>query len=159
MPDYRRLYVPGGTYFFTVNLFDRRTSLLTDHIDALRASWRDMRARHPFETIAAAVLPDHFHCVWRLPDGDHDFSNRLSLLKAGFTRRLPADAKKRGRKRERNIWQRRFWEHAIRDDLDLERCVNYVHFNPVKHGYASDPDQWPFSTWRDWKKEYGAINL
>ena len=154
MPEYRRLYVPGGTYFFTVNLFDRGQSLLTENIDALRASWRDVSKRHPFETTAVVILPDHFHCLW-LPDGDHDFSTRLSLLKAGFTRRLPALTKGAGRKRERSIWQRRFWEHAVRSDEDLERHINYIHGNPVKHGYVTDPDKWPYSTWHDWKLEYG----
>jgi len=155
MPNYRRLYVPGGTYFFTVNLRDRRQKLLTREIDALRAAWRDVLRRHPFETIAAVVLPDHLHFLWRLPESDHDFSTRIRLVKAGFTRRLGSGVKSEGRKGERNVWQRRFWEHAIRDADDLKKHVNYIHFNPVKHQYVTDPDDWPHSTWHDWKKDYG----
>jgi len=155
MPNYRRLYVPGGTYFFTVNLCDRRRSLLTDEIVELRASWADVRRSHPFETVAAVVLPEHMHFIWRLPAEDADFTTRIRLLKSGFTRRLAAKWKATGRKGERDIWQRRFWEHAIRDDNDLERHVSYIHFNPVKHGLVADPDDWPHSTWLDWKKDYG----
>ncbi|MEZ5983486.1 MAG: transposase [Parvularculaceae bacterium] len=155
MPNYRRLYVPGGTYFFTVNLQNRRLLLLTEEIVALRASWADILRLHPFETIAVVVLPDHMHFVWALPDEDADFSTRIRLLKSGFTRRLDTQWKRAGRKGERKVWQRRFWEHAIRDEDDLERHIAYIHFNPVKHGHVADPDDWPHSSWHGWKREFG----
>ena len=155
MPNYRRLYVPGATYFFTVNLRDRRRPLLTDEIAAFRASWADVVNQHPFETIAAVVMPEHTHFIWRLPDGDDDFTTRIRLLNAGFTRRLCASDKTIGRKGERNVWQRRFWEHLIRDAEDLDAHISYVHWNPVKHGHVKDPDDWPFSTWHEWKHEFG----
>lgn len=155
MPNYRRLYVPGGTYFFTVNLRNRLRPILIDRIAELRASWRELGRLHSFETIAVVVLPDHLHFIWALPAGDDDFPTRIRLLKSGFTRRLPTSLKSDGRKGERNIWQRRYWEHCIRDEDDLSRCVDYIHLNPVKHGFVSDPDDWPYSTWHDWKKEFG----
>ncbi len=155
MPNYRRLFIPGGTYFLTLNLRNRRRGILVDHIAALRASWRDVQRRHPFETLAAVVLPDHMHFIWALPLGDDDYPTRVRLLKSGFTRRLPETLKRRGRKGERNIWQRRYWEHCVRDEKDLSRHIDYIHWNPVKHGHAADPGDWPHSTWHDWKKEYG----
>jgi putative transposase len=155
MPSYRRLFIPGGTYFFTVNLQNRRKAILIEQIDDLRASWREVELRRSFETIAAVVLPDHMHFVWRLPPEDQDFSTRIRLLKSSFTRRQSERLKSRARKGERNIWQSRFWEHAIRNAKDLDAHINYIHFNPVKHGYASNPDEWPYSTWRSWKRELG----
>lgn len=155
MPNYRRLFVPGATYFFTLNLRDRRRRLLTEEIASLRASWADICASHPFETVAAVVLPEHTHFIWRLPAEDADYPTRIRLLKSGFTRRLNASEKADGRKGERNVWQRRYWEHMIRDAEDLDAHVSYIHWNPVKHRYVEDPDDWPFSTWREWKKEYG----
>lgn len=157
MPHYRRLFVPGGTYFFTVNLLDRQGDLLTREIEKLRAAWRYTMRRHAFETIAAVILPDHLHCIWRLPPDDNDFPTRWRLIKTEFSRSLPqgADACKKRRAGERGIWQRRYWEHCIRDAEDLDRHIDYIHFNPVKHGHVRDPDDWPYSTWDDWKKEYG----
>lgn len=155
MPNYRRLFADGGTYFLTVCLNDRRSDLLTREIDLLRSSWRDVAKARPFETIAAVVLPEHMHFIWRLPHDDHDFPARVAQLKAGFTRRLPASAKSESRKRERGVWQSRYWEHLIRDDKDLSRHIDYIHWNPVKHEHAADPDQWPYSTWGEWKAEYG----
>jgi len=155
MPDYRRLYADGGTYFLTVCLDDRRSDLLFREVETLRAAWRDVAASRPFETVAAVVLPDHMHVLWRLPDDDHDFSTRMAQLKAGFTRRLPEALKSRGRKGERGVWQSRYGEHAIRNDDDLAQHVNYIHFNPVKHEYVANPDDWPYSTWARWKKEFG----
>jgi putative transposase len=152
VPDYRRVFVPGGEYFFTVNLEDRSSNLLTRNIEALRGAWRHVEDRMPFETVAAVVLPDHLHCIWRLPDGDADFSGRWRMFKARFTRSLAqADRSLSGRRpNEYNVWQRRFWEHAIRDDRDRERHVAYIHNNPVKHGLCSRVDEWPYSTWRRW---------
>jgi putative transposase len=153
MANYRRNFVPGGSYFFTVNLADRRLSLLTEHIDLLRAAFRGVRAQHPFEVEAAVVLPEHLHMIWSLPEGDADFAVRWRLIKGTFSRALPRDERltpSRLGKRERGIWQRRYWEHTLRDEGDFVRHVEYIHFNPVKHGYASRVQDWPFSSFRRW---------
>jgi len=121
MPDHRRNRVPGGTYFFTVNLLDRRSELLVTHIDAFRNAVRDVRTRAPFHIDAWVVLPDRMHCVWTLPTGDDDYSGRWRALKKAFTKSIPADEQRsavRVRRGERGIWQRRFCEHTIRDDRD-----------------------------------------
>ena len=146
---YRRANVPGATYFFTVNLQDRQSQLLTDHIDALRNAFRTVQIRYPFEIIAMVVMPEHLHSIWQLPEGDVDFSLRWSLIKAAFSKALPKQeniSSSRERKRERGIWQRRFWEHMIRDDDDLEKHVAYLHYNPVKHGYVDNASDWPYSS-------------
>ena len=145
MPAYRRLHVPGGTYFFTANLADRSRCLLVEHVAALRESWRDVERDHPFSTLAAVMLPDHLHVIWTLPPDDADFSTRLRLLKSGFTRRLRASGVIAS---DEKIWQNRFWEHAIRDDRDLEAHINYVHFNPVKHCHVAEISDFPYSTWK-----------
>jgi putative transposase len=142
MPDYRRLYIPGGTYFLTVNLQDRRVSTLTDHIDDFRGSVHQAKNSKPFVILAMVVLPDHFHCLMSLPPCDDDFSSLIGLIKSNFSRCLPRHEEistSRKNKRERGIWQRRFFEHCIRDEQDLENHVNYIHFNPVKHGYVARP--------------------
>ncbi|NVO16174.1 MAG: transposase [Rhodoplanes sp.] len=148
MPNYRRAFVPGGCWFFTVTLLDRRTSLLTDHMDRLRDAARLVRSRHPFEIDALVVLPDHLHAVWTLPDGDTDFPVRWSRIKAEFSRGLPhfeiRDPVRR-RRGERGIWQRRYWEHLIRDERDYARHVEYCWINPVKHGLVDRVRDWPFS--------------
>jgi putative transposase len=149
MSRYRRSPVPGGAYFFTVNLVDRRSRLLVEHIDRLRAVFQSVRAWRPFQTMAVCVLPDHLHAIWRLPEGDADFSGRWSLIKRLFSSALPASktlAPSKAAKREKGIWQRRFWEHQIRDDVDLRRHVDYVHFNPVKHGLVRQAKDWPHSS-------------
>ncbi|NNE56787.1 MAG: transposase, partial [Hellea sp.] len=118
MPEYRRLYHPGGTYFFTVNLLDRSQTFLTDRNEDLMACFESVNAEHPFEMLAYAVMPEHLHCIWILPEGDSDFSTRWKKIKGRFTRCIPrsADTQKGRRAGERGIWQRRFWEHLIRDD-------------------------------------------
>ncbi|MEZ5920117.1 MAG: transposase [Parvularculaceae bacterium] len=157
MPNYRRLFIPGGTYFFTVNLLDRRTKILTDNIDHLRAAYRYVASRRPFETVAICVLPDHLHCIWRLPPDDDDYPARWRLIKSHLSKSLPRRQDPRAGRRtgERGIWQRRFWEHLIRDAEDLDRHVDYIHGNPVKHGLVAEPDDWPYSTYHEWKKEFG----
>jgi putative transposase len=146
---YRRVWVPGGTYFFTATLADRSQSLLTEHIDTLRLAMRTVRATHPFEIKAIVVLPDHLHCIWQLPEGDQDYPTRWALLKSSFSRQI-SSAKSislsRHLKRERGIWQRRYWEHRIRDEDDLQRHTDYIHYNPVKHGHAQRPGDWPYSS-------------
>ncbi len=151
MPDYRRIRVTGGTYFFTANLLDRSSRLLVTHIDVLRAAVRDVRSRAPFHIDAWVVLPDHAHCIWTLPPDDDDFSGRWRALKKAFTRALPSTEPRspvRRRRGERGIWQRRFWEHTIRDERDYASHMDYVHFNPVRHGLAAHAADWPYSSFR-----------
>src|SRR5207248_3148931 len=139
MPNYRRSRVPGATYFFTVNLRDRRSGLLVTHIDALREAVRAARNAFPFHIDAWVVLPDHIHCLWTLPEGDSDFPERWRRIKAGFTRSLARTDQEplpRLRKGERGVWQRGYWEHTIRDERDYGAHADYIHFNPVKHGFA-----------------------
>ena len=145
MTNYRRNFIPGGCFFFTVNLADRRLSLLTNHLDTLRAAFRETRQRHPFEIDAIVILPDHLHTVWTLPEDDADFATRWRLIKTNFSRNVPAGERvsaSRSAKGERGIWQRRYWEHTIRDEDDFERHVDYVHINPVKHGLVGRVRDW-----------------
>lgn len=149
MSKYRRYRVPGGTYFFTLNLLERRQDLLVRHIHALREAVRRTRQQRPFHIDAWVVLPDHLHCVWTLPPGDDDFSNRWKAIKIRFVQSLPATERRsavRIAKSERGIWQRRFWEHALRDDGDYSAHVDYCHINPVKHGVVGRVADWPYST-------------
>jgi putative transposase len=149
MTDYRRSIIPGGSYFFTVNLADRSAKLLTDHIDALRAAFRYAHSRHRFVVEAIVILPDHLHAIWTLPNGDADFALRWRLIKANFSRALPPNepvSSSRARRRERGIWQRRYWEHAIRDEADYMRHIEYIHINPVKHGHVARVRDWPYSS-------------
>jgi len=149
MPRYYRATLEGGTFFFTVALADRSSDLLVRHIDHLRRIYSSVEKRCPFETVAICILPDHLHAIWTLPDGDAHFPRRWSLIKSGFSRPFAADARRTASKlakREKGIWQRRYWEHVIRDDADLERHVDYIHFNPVKHGYVTRVRDWPHSS-------------
>jgi len=149
MTDYRRYRVTGGTYFFTVNLADRKGALLTEHIDTLRNAFRDVKKAHPFQLDAIVIMPEHLHTIWTLPEDDDDFSLRWRQIKSAFSRQIETGeriTKSRSRKQERGIWQRRFWEHAIRDDRDFARHVDYIHFNPVKHGYVQQAADWPYSS-------------
>jgi putative transposase len=149
MSGYRRARVPGATYFFTVNLRDRSSDLLIREIELLRNTVRATKVRHPFHIDAWVVLPEHMHCLWTLPAGDADFALRWKVIKFGFSRRLPsrealtATQHKRG---ERDIWQRRYWEHLIRDDQDYQRHFDYIHLNPLKHGHVQQVVDWPYSS-------------
>ncbi|MEY4730467.1 MAG: hypothetical protein RL020_1625 [Pseudomonadota bacterium] len=150
MRRYLRHRVPGACYFFTVNLAERKNnSRLVTHIEALRDAFAKTKQDHPFEINAIVVLPEHLHCLWTLPPDDDDFSTRWSLIKARFSRALPAGekiSKSREAKGERGIWQRRFYEHYIRDDADYAKHVDYIHWNPVKHGLVSRAIDWPHSS-------------
>jgi putative transposase len=151
MPEYRRNRVPGGTYFFTVNLRDRHSDLLTSHIAVPRDAVGQTRRKHPFHIDAWVVLPEHMHCLWTLPPGDRDYSRRWKAIKWGFCVSLPATEARsavRHRRGERGIWQRRFWEHTIRDDADYAAHMDYVHFNPVRYGLVSGVSHWPYSSFR-----------
>ncbi|MDI6854125.1 MAG: transposase [Deltaproteobacteria bacterium] len=149
MPRYLRAVVPGGTFFFTVALLDRRRQLLTENIDLLRKAFQAARRRRPFAIEAIVILPDHLHCIWTLPPGDADFSTRWHDIKARFAAKIPPGeqlSERRLKKGERGIWQRRFWEHAIRDERDYQRHVDYIHYNPVKHGHVTRVAAWPYSS-------------
>jgi putative transposase len=149
MPRYVRARIPGGTFFFTVSVLERRRALLTAHIEVLGECIRRVREARPFRMEAIVVLPDHLHCIWTLPEGDAEFSGRWHSIKAGFARRTaPGEAlsARRRNKGERGIWHRRFWEHAIRDERDFAHHVDYLHFNPVKHGHVARVCDWPHSS-------------
>ncbi len=150
MPDYRRAWHAGGTYFFTVNLLQRRgNDLLTRRIDLLRSVVLSVRLRHPFRIHGWVVLPEHLHCVMELPPDDINFATRWRLIKMEFSKALPKVERVsavRAARGERGIWQRRYWEHLIRDDRDMQAHMDYVHFNPVKHGLVGRVADWPYST-------------
>lgn len=149
MPNYRRAFVPGGSWFFTVNLLERRQTLLVDHIDDLRDAVARTRQARPFTIDAFVVLPDHLHAVWTLPADDADFSTRWRLIKSRFARALPKQERLspvRLERHERGIWQRRFWEHLIRDDDDYARHVAYCYINPVKHALVNRVCDWAHSS-------------
>lgn len=151
MPRYIRSFVPGGTFFFTVTLLERQRRLLVERIDLLREAFSLVQAHKPFTLDAVVILPDHLHCIWTLPSGDADFSSRWHAIKAGFSRGIASGerlSERRIKKGERGIWQRRFWEHAIRDERDFGRHADYIHYNPVKHGHAQRTADWPFSSFR-----------
>ncbi|WP_296235992.1 REP-associated tyrosine transposase [uncultured Pseudomonas sp.] len=149
MPNYRRARVPGATYFFTVNLRDRTSDLLIREIDLLRETVRATKTRHPFHFDAWVVLPEHMHCLWTLPLGDADFALRWKVIKFAFSKRLPATemlSVNQQNRRERGIWQRRYWEHLIRDEDDYQRHFDYIHYNPLKHGHVARLADWPYSS-------------
>jgi putative transposase len=148
MVQYRRSRAAGGTFFFTVNLRHRHRALLVEHAEALRNVVRTVRTEHPFVIDAMAVMPDHWHAVWTMPPDDDGYARRIRLIKSRFTRHLvkcgvPLTKDVRG---DYDLWQKRFWEHTIRDERDFEAHVNYVHINPVKHGYVARAIDWPHST-------------
>ncbi len=149
MRYYRSAVVPGSTYFFTLNLQDRSSNLFIQKIDALRFAFKKVQQNHPFNIDAIVIMPDHCHMLMTLPEDDVDYSQRLSLIKAAFSRQIEPHetvSKSRQKKRERGIWQRRYWEHAIRNPIDYEHHVNYIHYNPVKHGYVKNPVDWQYSS-------------
>jgi len=148
MVNYRRSRTPGATYFFTVNLRDRSARHLVTHIDHLRNSFRDIQLKRPFKIDAIVILPDHLHMIMKLPDGDHDFPGRWKAIKSHFSRTLMKEemALTRNKKGEINLWQRRYWEHQIRDESDLRNHMDYIHFNPVKHGHVKSVMDWPYSS-------------
>lgn len=157
MPDYRRARVPGATYFFTVNLLERHgNDLLVREIMLLRQALRRVQDLYPFHVDAWVVLPEHMHAVWTLPPGDADFSLRWRLIRSLFSRRMPRTERRshvRQTRGERGLWQRRYWEHLIRDDNDYARHVDYVHINPVKHGLVNRVQDWPYSTFHRYVRQ------
>lgn len=161
MSDYRRYFVPGGTYFFTLVTDKRRPLFASEsNIDLLRTAIRLVKHEHPFEINAAVILPDHLYFIWSLPSGDDAYSKRIGRIKAKFTQLLRKSgdvvasrdsmrASKR-KHRERDVWQRRFWEHTIEDEEEFEVFFDYIHYNPVKHGLVSCPHFWETSSFHYW---------
>jgi putative transposase len=157
---YRRAGLKGGTYFFTV-VTHKRVKIFnrSDNVELLRQAFRKVIKQHPFKIDAFVLLPDHLHCIWTLPQGDADFSTRWRLIKSYFSRQIglvgwvegrnptkKTTSISRSRKNEKSIWQRRFWEHLIRNHEDLRRHVEYIHYNPVKHGLTKSPSDWDYSS-------------
>ena len=146
MSEYRRAYLPGGIFFFTVVTHDRIPYFRhEERITILREAFRQVMAVKPFTIEASVILPDHLHFIWRLPDGDNDFSGRWREIKKTASARIDRSINHRG---ERPVWQRRFWEHGIRDEADWRSHIDYIHFNPVRHGLAQRPIDWPWSSFQ-----------
>ncbi|VVS95272.1 REP-associated tyrosine transposase [Desulfoluna spongiiphila] len=174
MSDYRRAKEAGGTYFFTVATYRRQPILCAEDVrNALRDGINHARHNHPFTIDAWVLLPDHLHCIWTLPEGDADFSLRWAMIKRFVTKTCGATRQRnewmgesKKRRHESTIWQRRFWEHQIRDSHDLERHMDYLHYNPVKHNLVSRVSDWPWSTFhsyarqsiypQDWGRDYSV---
>ena len=155
MVNYRRVLLPGGFYFFTVTLKNRRSRWLVEYIDLLKEAMLETKQKKPYKTEALVVLPDHLHSIWKLPKHDTDYSGRWRNIKRGFTRKLlkrGCDIKK-DKRNEYDVWQRRFWEHVISDERDFENHVNYIHYNPVKHGLVSSVKDWPHSSFHRYVKQ------
>ncbi|MBS0209651.1 MAG: transposase [Planctomycetes bacterium] len=166
MPNYRRNFVPGGTYFFTVVTYRRRRILLDKTARTILGSvMRECKGQWTFKTEAIVLLPDHLHTIWTLPPQDLDYSRRWAWIKKEFTKRwlqaggLVAEVSESWQqRRQRGVWQKRFWEHTIVDEEDFERHADYIHFNPVKHRLATNPRDWPHSSFHKWVKQ-GAYSL
>jgi putative transposase len=156
MTDYRRRRVEGGTYFFTLVTFERNTFLTTPEArDILHEAWMFVMNRQPFTTEAICLLPDHIHCIWTLPEGDSDYSTRWKEIKRRFSHHyrdacaeLDVPGESRQKKMEQAFWQRRFWEHTIHGQEDYDRHVDYIHYNPVKHGLTASAGEWEWSSFR-----------
>lgn len=150
--QYRRAFTPGGTFFFTLVTEKRRPVFSSPAaVDVLREAFRAVRKSRPFEIDAIAVMPDHLHCIWTLPPDDADFATRWRLIKTWFTKHCDPALRNitdpaRASKHEQSLWQHRYWEHLLRDEVDYERHVNYIHYNPVKHGLVSSAKDWPHSS-------------
>ncbi len=155
MVNYRRNYVPGGTYFFTVVLRDRSLRLLTEHADKLRDSFMAVKRRQSFHMNAIVILPEHLHAIWTLPDGDADYPGRWKAIKSAFTRAVVKAGARIGRntRGEYALWQPRYWEHTIADEDDYRKHVDYIHFNPVKHGWAKRVMDWPHSSFHRYVRQ------
>jgi putative transposase len=161
MPEFRRNFLPGGTYFFTVVAHERRPLFATNlGRELLGAALRTIRDKRPFNTVAMVLLPEHLHCVWTLPEGDADYPTRWRQIKEEFTRTFLESGGQEGtlsasrqRHGERAIWQRRYWEHTCRDQDDLNRCIDYIHWNPVKHGLVARVRDYPWSSFHRYVEE------
>jgi len=158
MSNYLRPKRPGATFCFTVTLAERGSDLLVREIDLLRRAVLKTRAERPFQIVAWVVLPDHIHCVWRLPNDDADYATRWRLIKSRFSMVLPCNHRRPShlRRGERAIWQRRFWEHHIRNAQDRDAHIRYCWDDPVKHGLVNTPRDWPFSSLHRDMRSVGA---
>ncbi|MCL4559307.1 MAG: transposase [Chloroflexi bacterium] len=163
MPEYRRCFLPGGTYFFTVVTYSRKPIFTYPEArDLLHSVWEFVREKHPFTTGAICLLPDHIHCIWTLTPGDADYSTRWKEIKRIFTHKYLDQIGKGGyrnasrqKREEAAIWQRRFWEHTLRDEQDFHRHMDYIHYNPVKHGLVQRVRDWPWSSFHRYvRQEY-----
>lgn len=145
---YRRNRVAGGTYFFTVALKDRSSRRLVEYVNELRSAVNYVKRKRPFHIDAMVVMPDHMHAIWTLPPGYDDYAGRWRLIKSRFTQALLRVGvnMRRNKKGGYDLWQRRFWEHTVRNEKDLERHVDYIHYNPIKHGWVQQVCEWPYST-------------
>lgn len=157
MRTYKRFKIEGACYFFTVVTHERNKLFASaEAVAMLEAAIAEVQRRHPFDLEAQVVLPDHLHSLWQLPDGDADYSMRWRLIKDRFTRawvRLhgsTAPTASRIAKGEQAVWQRRYWEHMIRDERDFDEHLDYIHYNPVHHGIVAAPRNWPHSTFGKW---------
>ena len=157
MTSYRRIHTANATWFFTVNLAERKNNhLLVEQIDLLRASFRYVKQRKAFIINAVVIMPDHLHCIWTLPPEDSDYSTRWNLLKGHFSRGIVQGervSESRSKRRERGIWQRRFWAHLIVDQNDLNQHIDYIHWNPVKHGFVQKVADWRYSSFHQFVKQ------
>ncbi len=162
MPDYRRIWAPGGTYFFTLVTYQRRPIFMDETSRQIlkQAFAEGIKKAGEFKTIAFCLLPDHLHCIWSLPENDSNFAMRWKIIKAWFSHQYRKQGGISGslttsgiKKGEAGIWQRRYWEHLIRDENDLERHINYIHYNPVKHGLVQEVDAWPWSTFHKYVQQ------
>ncbi len=151
---YRRVLVEGGSYFFTVVTHQRKPVFENERaIVLLHEAIAKIQTRHPFEIDAQVILPDHLHALWTLPKGDADFSKRWQLIKEAFTRAYVKNLQQTGIAREgasQPVWQNRFWEHSVRDERDFSTHLDYIHLNPVQHGFVNAPRDWPHSSFQQW---------
>jgi putative transposase len=160
MPEYHRSLVKGGTFFFTVVTYRRQRILTVEESrKTLHMVWTNAMEEYPFTTDAVCLLPDHLHCIWTLPEGDSDYSSRWNAIKRLFTqsyiKMTGLDDKQNESHAKRNeaaVWQRRFWEHTIRDEADFHRHLDYIHFNPVKHNLVKNVSDWPWSSFHRYVK-------
>lgn len=160
MPEYRRFHLEGGIFFFTVVTYYRQPIFADANArELLHQAWLDVCTRFPFQTLAVCLLPDHLHCIWRLPENESDFSTRWGQIKGQFSKNYlksigPGEERNHSREKrgEAAIWQRRFWEHTIRDEEDLQAHLDYIHYNPVKHGYVTRPSDWQWSSFLQFVK-------
>lgn len=155
MVNYRRNRQEGGTYFFTLTLHNRQSDLLVRHVNCLKESIQKTKEKLPFKTLAMVILPEHLHAIWKLPVGDENYSDRWRRIKGNFTKSLIVDGYdvSRSNQGRYQLWQNRFWEHTIRDEKDLETHIDYIHYNPVKHGLVQSVCEWPHSTFHGYVKK------
>ncbi len=161
MSQYRRCYQPGGNYFFTLVTYQRRPIFANpEKIEQFNAAVNKVKKKYPFSLNAMVILPDHLHCLWRLPENDKDFSTRWRLIKRYFSMEMNTLVNCR---KEKEVWQRRFWEHTIRDEDDWQKHMDYIHYNPVKHGLVEAPSDWQYSSFNYWvekgiyEKNWGSM--